>query len=136
MKRTPEDDAFAAEFGRELNLSYAASKSAGVTDQAFAKSIGVERAQLEKYLRGEAMPSVRTVVLAYRQYGIAITYERIPTTGALPKGSRRKRQSRETAQFLLPFTIRSEGPERVGLKFRPVGTRKFALEVTVKKGAR
>src|SRR5208283_4453845 len=74
MKRTPEDTAFAAEFGRELKAKYDEAKKRAVTDAAFAKSVGVVRAQLDRYLRGEAVPGIRTVALAHREYGIALSY--------------------------------------------------------------
>src|ERR1700686_249315 len=35
MKRTAEDDAFAVDFGRKLNLKYAVAKRASVSDQVF-----------------------------------------------------------------------------------------------------
>jgi len=96
MKRTPEDAAFAVEFGRELYVKYSDAKTRGVTDDVFAKSIGVVRAQLDKYLRGEAVPSVRTVALAHAGYGIAVAYD--GSTGfqglrrtAAPKGTREHR---------------------------------------------
>jgi len=130
MKRTAEDDAFASDFGRKLNLKYADAKRIGVSDQVFSRSIGVERAQLDRYLRGEAMPSLRTVVLAYREHGISVPYG---SAKAYPAFSGRRTSNREpvTTQLLLPFSIRSEGTENVEVKFRPVGARKFQLELTI-----
>lgn len=131
MKRTPEDTAFATEFGRELKSRYDHAKKRGVTDDGFAKSIGVVRAQLDRYLRGEAVPGVRTVALAHREYGIALPYGAIPVIKAL-KGRRRQQQS-ILDQLELPFTLWAEGPGKFDLKLRPVSTRKFALSLTIKK---
>jgi transcriptional regulator with XRE-family HTH domain len=135
MKRTREDDAYAADFGRALAVEYGKAKKRAITDQVFARSIGVERAQLDKYLRGEAMPSVRTVALAYRAHKIAIPYDHVPVDGALSNQGRRRKRVVPT-QLLLPFTIWAEGPESVDMKFKPVGTRKFELQVTVRKKSR
>lgn len=60
VKRTREDDIYAEQFGEQLAKVYLAAKSNGTTDHVFAESIGVERAQLRKYLRGEAVPNVTT----------------------------------------------------------------------------
>jgi len=132
MKRTPEDDSFAVDFGRELTVKYSRAKRKGVTDQAFAASIGVARAQLDKYLRGEAVPSVRTVALALRKHGVAVPYDKIPVHGSLGRKQRPKKAI-ETGQLLLPFTILSEGPERIGVRFKPVSTRNFEVHLMVKK---
>src|ERR1039457_6437747 len=122
MKRTPEDTAFATEFGRELKSKYDHAKKRGVTDDGFAKSIGVVRAQLDRYLRGEAVPGVRTAALAHREYGTAIPYGGIPTAKAF-KGRRRQQQS-TVDQLELPFTLGAEGPGKFDLKLRPVSSRK------------
>jgi transcriptional regulator with XRE-family HTH domain len=131
MKRTSEDDAFAADFGRVLNLKYAEAKRAGTTDQNFAESIGVERAQLDKYLRGEAVPSIRTVALAFREHNISVAYRGIKTNRAI-SGKPNSRRAPSQTQLLLPFSIRSEGTENIEVKFRPLGTRNFQLELTIR----
>jgi len=132
MKRTPQDDVFAAEFARELARKYSEAKRRGVTDQAFAESVGVARAQLDKYLRGDAMPSVRTVALALREHGVEVPYDRIPVHKSLDRRKRPKKTS-DLGQLLLPFRILSEGPETIGVSFKPVSTRNFEVHLTVKK---
>jgi transcriptional regulator with XRE-family HTH domain len=132
MKRTPEDDSFAIDFGRELTVKYSRAKRRGVTDQVFAASIGVARAQLDKYLRGEAVPSVRTVALALRKHAVAVPYDKIPLQSSLDRKKRPKRTI-ETGQLLLPFTILSEGPEKIGVRFKPVSSRNFEVHLLVKK---
>ena|ERR1051325_10303168 len=132
MKRTPQDDTFATEFGAALMKKYLEAKNADISDQVFANSIGVERAQLDKYLRGEATPSVRTVVLAYRKYKIAVSYEGVLVRKAINDGKLPRARLANTDQLSLPFTIRAEGPENIELKFKPLSTRQFELQVTVK----
>jgi len=130
MKRTPEDDAFAAQFGRELKPHYDAAKTRGKTDAEFANSIGVERAQLEKYLRGESVPAIRTLALAKRKLGISIPYGGVLLTDA----ARRRRMNQEDVnQMKFPFEIRAEGPGAFDLKVRPVSARRFALDLIVKR---
>jgi transcriptional regulator with XRE-family HTH domain len=132
-KRTADDDAFVVSFASELRREYGKAKRNGVSDQAFAESIGVERPQLNRYLDGESMPSVRTVVLAYQEYAIAIPYRRVSLQRALPKKGRRKEQDR-LAQLVLPFTIQTErAAARVGLKLSPVSARRFELRLTVEE---
>ena len=134
MKRTPEDAAFAVEFGRELYVKYSDAKTRGVTDDVFAKSIGVVRAQLDKYLRGEAVPSVRTVALAHAGYGIAVAYDGVPVSRAFA-GQRRLKARASIDQLELPFTIWAEGPGKFDVKLRPVSARKFSLQLTIKRTA-
>ena len=129
MKRTPEDTAFAAEFGRELKSKYDEAKKRNVTDDEFAKSVGVVRAQLDRYLRGEAVPGVRTVALAHREYGIAFSYGGTSMTEALAG----RRKASISDQLELPFTLWAEGPGKFNLKIQPVSARKFALRLTIRK---
>lgn len=131
MKRTSEDTAFALDFGRELRSKYDDAKRRGLSDADFAKSIGVVRAQLDRYLRGEAVPGIRTVALAYRHYGIATPYGDTAVPTALT-GRRRRRKSTND-QLELPFTVWAEGPGIAELKLKPVSARKFALLLTIKK---
>ena len=129
MKRTPDDSLFASAFGRELRLKYTDAKRSGVTDATFAESIGVKRAQLDKYLRGEAVPGIRTLALVKRKYGIAIPYDGVDVL------KRRSKPNRAAIadQLELPFVIWAEGPGQFDLRLRPVSARKFALDLVVKK---
>jgi len=133
MKRTPEDDdAFVAQFAEELNLHYRRAKKREVTDQDFADSIGVKRAQLDRYLEGGPLPSLRTVALAYQNYGIAIPYAGIPISPVVGS-SRPRRRKAKTEQLLLPFTLRAEGPRRVDVKIEPLSARTFQVRLTIKR---
>jgi transcriptional regulator with XRE-family HTH domain len=135
MKRSPErtvdDDAFTALFALALKSAYVKAKEKGVTDQQFAESIGVERPQLNRYLDGESMPSVRTVAFAYREYGIAIPYARVSLQAAIRKRASKKRPDLP-AQMVLPFTIQTEkATTRFDLKLDSVSSRKFAFRLIV-----
>src|SRR5580704_1959498 len=123
MKRTIDDDAFVAQFASELRRKYELAKSQGMSDQVFAESIGVERPQLDRYLDGKAMPSVRTVAFAFQKYQIAIPYRRISLQRALPKTEQRKKPS-PPSQMVFPFTIQTEkAAARVHVKLSPVSAR-------------
>ncbi|HMK29515.1 MAG TPA: helix-turn-helix transcriptional regulator, partial [Terriglobales bacterium] len=102
MKRTQEDDDFAMRFGEQLWKSYNKAKKRGVSDEAFAGSIGVARAQLDRYLRGEAMPGVRTVVLALRRHRVCVPYNELDLSSVFKRGKKISQQSSD-AQLTLPF---------------------------------
>src|SRR5580698_4990580 len=76
MKRTEEriadDDAFVRLFRPALQHAYDEAKREKKSDQEFAESIGVDRPQMLRILEEGAMPSVRTVAFAYREYGISV----------------------------------------------------------------
>jgi transcriptional regulator with XRE-family HTH domain len=130
-ERTTDDDAFVARFAPALKRAYRKEKGKGATDQVFAESIGVERPQLNRYLDGESMPSVRTVAFAHKKYGIAIPYNRISLQDALPKRNRKKKPEPLT-QMVLPFTIQAEkAAARVDLKLDSVSARRFAFRLIV-----
>src|SRR5271168_3100582 len=132
MKRTPDDDAFVTQFASESRKRYELAKNLGMTDQAFAESIGVERPQLDRYLDGKAMPSVRTVAFAFQKYQIAIPYRRISLQRAVPKTGPRRKPSSSSSQMVFPFTIQTEkAASRVDVKLSPVSARKFVLRLTV-----
>lgn len=132
MKRTPQDDAFIAQFTRELGARYSAAKRRGTTDQEFAESIGVTRAQLDKYLLGQAMPSVRTVALAIREHDVRVPYGGVPIHRSLSR-LRARKSSANPAQLQLPFSMLSEGPETIGVRFKPMSARNFEIQLTVRK---
>lgn len=130
-ERTTDDDAFVAEFAPALKRAYQKAKEKGMTDQAFAESVGVERPQLNRYLYGESMPSVRTVAFAHREYGIAIPYNRVSLLDALPKRGKKKKPQPLT-QMVLPFTIQAEkAAAKVDLKLDSVSASRFAFRLIV-----
>src|SRR5216684_319633 len=107
MKRTEEDQQFGAEFAKRLQVFYERAIGAGETEKAFARRLGVDRGGLQRYLKKHAAPSLRTVVLAYREFGISIPYAGVDTA---PFVSRKgKRRGISELQMDLPLTI--EAPQ-------------------------
>jgi hypothetical protein len=74
MKRTEDDEQFGAEFAKQQPTFYDRAIAAGETEKAFARRLGVDRGGLQRYLKRHATPSLRTAVLAFREFGIAIPY--------------------------------------------------------------
>jgi len=136
MKRTEEDIVFAAAFARELIIHYGrvSGPRAGrrrMRDEEFAGTLGVSRSALKKYLKGRAMPGVRTLVLAYERYGINLPYLGTP----LFKGSRTRRPHQITGQLLLPFSIRSLNIGAVHAKVEATGPNRFEVRVNIIEGS-
>jgi len=129
MKRTRSDDAFAAEFGRELSLKYR-NREDDVTDEQFAASLGVCRPALMKYLSGSAMPSLSVVVLAFRRYGINVPYLGTPLFG---KGRRSTRSAADAAQLILPFSVQSVDADIVETNLDRKSPHGFELRVRLRK---
>jgi len=138
VKQTPEDLIFAKEFARRLRPKYAQARQQDPGkpkvqfDEEFAKTLGVDRAALWKYLNNPEppTPSIRTVVLAFKNYEIAIRYEDIDTRQILMKRRRPRHVSEQ--QMELPFFIRASGPHIVGMKLEPqrVSRRVWKLKIT------
>jgi transcriptional regulator with XRE-family HTH domain len=130
MKRTDEDQQFGTEFAKRLRPFYERALAGGQTEKEFARRLGVDRGGLQRYLRTGAMPSFRTIVLAYRDFGIAIPYastESVPLISG--KGKRRRRTSK--LQMDLPLTIEAphgeisvvvkrKTPQRIRLQLRAI----------------
>ena len=128
MKRTDEDQEFGAEFAKRLRPFYEKALADGQTEKGFARRLGIDRGGLQRYLKAGAMPSFRTIVLAYREFGIAIPYA---GTASLPLISRRGKRRRKTSklQMDLPLTIeasqgeidviiKKKSPHRIRLQLR------------------
>jgi transcriptional regulator with XRE-family HTH domain len=131
-KRTDDDDAFIAQFAPALKREYEKAKRKGITDQAFAESIGVERPSLTRYLDGESMPSVRTVAFAHRDYRIAVPYSGVSLQDALPKTVSKTRKKKPVSQLVFPFFIQTKKTTaKVGIRLDPVSDRKFTLSLIV-----
>ncbi|HWZ43140.1 MAG TPA: helix-turn-helix transcriptional regulator [Candidatus Saccharimonadales bacterium] len=133
MKRTPEDDIYAEHFGDRLAEVYRSSKSAGATDQAFAESIGVERSQLRKYLRGEAVPSIRTVALALRHYAISVQYEKVDVAKALGAREPSAKSKSRPMQLRLPFSIEVADPNKFEVELKSLKPRKYEIQIRMKR---
>src|SRR5271168_1020152 len=107
MKRTDEDQQFGATFAKRLRPFYKRALAGGQTEKEFARRLGVDRGGLQRYLRAGAMPSFRTIVLAYREFGIAIPYA--TTESATLVSGKCKRRRISDLQMELPLTI--EAPQ-------------------------
>jgi transcriptional regulator with XRE-family HTH domain len=128
MKRTDEDRQFGVEFAKQLRPLYEKAIAGGQSEKAFAQRLGVDRGGLQRYLKTGAMPSFRTIVLAYREFGITIPYA---DTNARPLVARRGKRYRRAAeaQMDLPLTIEAtkgeidvvikrKSPQRIRLQLR------------------
>ncbi len=133
MKRTREDDVYAQRFGERLEKAYKAAKASEITDQTFAESIGVERSQLRKYLRGEAVPSVRTVALAQRNHGISEAYESVDVGKLLSNKSARRKPVLRPVQLRLPFSLEVADPSQFEVELKSLKPRKYELRIRVKQ---
>jgi transcriptional regulator with XRE-family HTH domain len=128
MKRTDEDQQFGVEFAKRLRPFYKKALADGQTERAFARRIGVDRGGLQRYLKTNAMPSFRTIVLAYREFGISIPYAGTDSGALISGGTKRRRQASDL-QMNLPLTIESpegeinivikrKSPQRIRLQLR------------------
>jgi transcriptional regulator with XRE-family HTH domain len=128
MKRTEDDQQFGAEFAKRLRPFYEKALADGKTEKEFAKCLGVDRGGLQRYLRASAMPGFRTIILAYREFGIAIPYASTDS-GPLVSAKGKRRRSTSELQLDLPLTIESprgeidvvikrKSPQRIRLLFR------------------
>lgn len=130
MKRTQEDQQFGVEFARRLKPFYEKALTDGQTEKEFAKRLGVDRGGLQRYLRISAMPSFRTIVLAYREFGIAIPYANTESAALISERGKRRRKTSEL-QMDLPLTIEApkgeinvvikrKSPQRIRLQLRAI----------------
>ncbi|HKW16392.1 MAG TPA: hypothetical protein VJO35_02670 [Terriglobales bacterium] len=131
MKRTDEDQQFGAEFAKRLKPFFDEALESGVTEKAFARQLGVDRGGLQRYLQKHAMPSHRTIVLAYREFGIAIPYAGIETRTLISSKSRKLRRNSEL-QMTLPLTI--EAPQgEIDIRIKKSSSQRFRLQLQVRK---
>lgn len=128
MKRTEEDRQFGAEFAKRLRPLYERALTDGQTEKEFARRLGVDRGGLQRYLRTSAMPSFRTIVLAHREFGIAIPYADTESA-VLVSGRGKRRRKTSELQMVLPLTIEApqgeidvvikrKSPQRIRLQLR------------------
>src|SRR5712671_4628938 len=126
MKRTEEDRQFGIEFAKRLRPIYEMALRDGKTEKEFARRLGVDRGGLQRYLRTNAMPSFRTIVLAYRVFGIKIPYDGTESA-VLVSGRGKRRRKTSELQMALPLTIEAthgeiiikrKSPQRIRLQVR------------------
>jgi transcriptional regulator with XRE-family HTH domain len=128
MKRTDDDQQFGAEFAKRLRPFYERALADGQTEKEFARRLGVDRGGLQRYLRTSAMPGFRTIVLAYREFGIVIPYAGTESIQLVSGKGKRRRKTSEL-QMNLPLTIEAphgeinvvikrKSPQRIRLQLR------------------
>ena len=131
MKRTDEDRQFGAEFARQLRPFYDKAIAEGQTEKEFARRLGVDRGGLQRYLRTSAMPGFRTIVLAYREFGITISYASTDATVLVSRRGPKRRRIASELQMDLPLTIeapqgeidlviKKKSPQRIRLQLRTI----------------
>jgi transcriptional regulator with XRE-family HTH domain len=131
MKRTEEDQQFGAEFAQRLNPLYEQALARGEKERAFARRLGVDRGALQRYLRKNAMPSLRTVVLAYREFGIIIPYAGVHTHALISKKGRRRKGASEL-QMDLPLTI--EAPQgEINVVIKKKSAQRYRLQLHIRR---
>jgi transcriptional regulator with XRE-family HTH domain len=128
VKRTEEDQQFGIAFAKRLRPFYDQAIAEGQSEKEFAKRLGVDRGGLQRYLKSNAMPSFRTIVLAYREFGIVIRYANTDST-LLVSGKAKRRHKVSELQMNLPLTIeapqgeinvviKKKTPQRIRLQLR------------------
>ena len=131
MKRTAEDQQFGEDFANALRPFYLQALDSGETEKAFARRLGVDRGGLQRYLRKNAMPSLRTVVMAYREFGIVVPYAGLPSSGLVTRNGRRRRRASEL-QMDLPLTIEAPSGE-IDVVIKKKAPQRFRLQLRVRK---
>jgi transcriptional regulator with XRE-family HTH domain len=135
MKQTPEDLRFAEDFADALRPHIANERKGGLALKHIAEELGVTEPALKKYLSGRTTPCLRTVVLAYDRYGVAVPYSGISFAGGGPRKRPGRKQSSPLQQLLLPFNIQTPSSEdRLALKLLPTGVGRYQLQVLVQLG--
>ncbi len=131
MKRTEEDRQFGIEFAKRLKPLYGKARAEGQTEKEFARRLGVDRGGLQRYLKINAMPSFRTIVLAYREFGIAIPYASTDSRPLISGRSTRRRKILEL-QMDLPLTIEAPTGE-ISVVIKKRSPQKIRLQLRAQK---
>ena len=114
-------------FAKRLKPLYERAIAEGQTEKEFARRLGVDRGGLQRYLRIGAMPSFRTIVRAYREFGIVIPYAGIESVPLVTRRGKRRRVSElqmdlpltiEAPQGEISVVIKKSGPQRIRLQLR------------------
>ncbi len=126
MKSTPDDEKFAADFGRELKRHYElATQASNLSDEQFAATLDVSRPALRKYLQGKATPCLRVIVLAFTQYGINVPYIGTPLFG-----TRAGRKSASASrQLILPFSVQASNADIIETSLDRKGPHAFEVRI-------
>jgi transcriptional regulator with XRE-family HTH domain len=133
MKRTPDDERFGEDFARQLLPHYQAAIASGVSEKVFASRLGVDRGGLQRYLKKHATPSLRTLVFANREFGIAVPYGGSDTQGLFSRRTVRRRPASDL-QMILPLTIEARDGE-IDIVIKKKAARRYRLQVKLTKPA-
>jgi transcriptional regulator with XRE-family HTH domain len=128
QKKTELDERYAKAFAKEVRPHYLLAKKKGMSDRAFADTLGVTDTQLHNYLEGAATPSLRTVAVALERYAIAVPYGSIPTKRLLGIGAKK---AARPEQLVLPFSIHPRAAKRIGLRVERHSGRKIDLVLKI-----
>jgi transcriptional regulator with XRE-family HTH domain len=131
MKRTDSDRRFARRFAEALHPHVNEERDQGKSLAEIARKLGVTAAGLQKQLAG-GTPSVRTVALAYAEYGVAVPYESIDISKAVSATRKRGRPTPALEQLVLPFEITAPMHSKdLVLKLVPRGVGRYRLQLTM-----
>jgi hypothetical protein len=131
MKQTAQDRQFASLFAEALRPHVSAELLKGESMSKIGGKLGVTGPGLQRYLDGDTVPSLRTIVLAYLVYKISVPYEGVEIAKNC-KGRRRK-QTDASRQLFLPFEITVPRPNKhMELKLLPTGAKSYQLQVTLR----
>ncbi len=123
----PEDFRFIEQFSQKLKKEY--DKFTG-SNADFARKLDVSRAALQKYLDGKAIPGIRTLVLAYENLGISVSYGKFDAKKLCSRG--KKNRASAEGQMLLPFAIESLKPENLEIEFTEKKPNRIAMSVRIR----
>jgi len=131
VKRTDDDQQFGMEFAKRLQAFYEQALADGATEKDFARRLGVDRGGLQRYLKKHAAPSLRTAVLAFREFGICVPYAGVDTLPLVSRKGRRRGRSSEL-QMDLPLTIEAPHGE-IDIVIKKRSAQRFRLQLHVSK---
>jgi hypothetical protein len=133
MKRTEEDQRFAARFAEALAPFVAGEREKGRSWAQIALDLGVTAAGLQKQLAG-GTPSIRTIALAHSKYGLSVPYEGVEISKAITSRKRGKSRRGAENQLLLPFDIIAPvSSKALILRRAPFGIRRYRLQLVIAK---
>jgi len=132
MKRTVEDQQYGLDFARAIEPHYQQAITSGESEKRFASRLGVDRGGLQRYLKKHATPSIRTLVFAYREFGIIVPYA--ATDIGVLVARRGKRVRRTDLQMTLPLIVETPASE-IDVVLKRKTPRRYRLEVSLKKEA-
>ncbi|HEU0049904.1 MAG TPA: hypothetical protein VFQ43_20110 [Nitrososphaera sp.] len=131
MKQTDADRRFARRFAEALHPYVTNERDKGKSLAQIAEKLGVTAAGLQKQLAG-GTPSIRTVALAYAEFGVSVPYEGIDISKAVSATMKKRRPAPGSNQLILPFEIKAPVYSKdLVLKLVPRGVGRYRLQLTM-----